>query len=88
MPQHVVLYIQPGCLSCELMRIYLEAREIAFEERDISADPEARRQMTEQYDSNETPTLVIHDEAVVGFDPALLDQLLDSAPSSISEPKP
>jgi len=85
---HVVLYVQPGCLSCELMRIYLEAREIAFEERDISADPEARRQMTENYDSNETPTLVIHDEAVVGFDPALLDQLLDSAPSSTSEPKP
>lgn len=85
---HVVLYVQPGCLSCELMRIYLEAREITFEERDISADPEARRQMTEDYDSNETPTLVIHDEAVVGFDPALLDQLLDSAPSSASEPKP
>jgi len=85
---HVVLYVQPGCLSCELMRIYLEAREIAFEERDISADPEARRQMTENYDSNETPTLVIHDEAVVGFDPALLDQLLDSAPSSTSEPEP
>ena len=85
---HVVLYVQPGCLSCELMRIYLEAREITFEERDISADPEARRQMTEKYDSNETPTLVIHDEAVVGFDPALLDQLLDSAPSSTSEPEP
>jgi glutaredoxin len=84
----IVLYIQPGCLSCELMRIYLEAREIAFEERDISADPEARRQMMENYDSNETPTLVIHDEAVVGFDPALLDQLLDSAPSSTSEPEP
>lgn len=83
----VVLYIQPGCLSCELMRIYLEAREIAFEERDISADPEARRQMTENYDSNETPTLVIQDEAVVGFDPALLDQLLDSGPTSTSEPK-
>ena len=47
----VLLYTQPGCLSCELMKIFLEAKEIAFEERDIVADPEARRIMTEQYDS-------------------------------------
>ena len=34
-------------------------QEIAFEERDISTDLEARREMTEQHDSDETPTLVI-----------------------------
>ena len=41
---NALLFTQPGCLSCELMRIYLEASEIAFEERDISADskPAAR----------------------------------------------
>jgi len=85
MPQ-IVLFTQPGCFSCELLRVYLEAREIAFEELDISADSEARRAMTEKYDSNETPTLVIDGEAIIGFDPALLDQLLDS-PSS-SDPVP
>jgi glutaredoxin len=84
---HVLLFTQPGCFSCELMRIYLEARDIAFEERDISADPEARRTMTETYDSDETPTLVIDGEAVIGFDPALLDQLIDPAPSSDSVPE-
>lgn len=82
----LVLYSQPGCFLCELMRIYLEAREIAFEERDISVDFEARRAMTETYDSNETPTLVIDGEAIIGFDPALLDQVLDPAPSSDSVP--
>ncbi len=83
----IVLYTQPGCFSCELMRIYLEAREIAFEERDITADSEARRAMLETYDSNETPTLVIDGEALIGFDPALLDQVLDPAPSSDSVPE-
>jgi len=82
----ILLFTQPGCLSCELMRIYLEAREIAFEERDIS-DPEARRTMMETYASNETPTLVIDEEVIPGFDPALLDQLLDPAPSSDSVPE-
>ena len=83
---HILLFTQPGCFSCELMRVYLEAREIAFEELDISKDSEARRAMTETYGSDETPTLVIVSgettEVVTGFDPARLDQLLDPAPSS------
>jgi glutaredoxin len=81
-----LLFTQPGCLSCELMKIFLEAREIAFEERDINADSEARRAMTDEYDSSETPTLVIFSgevpEVIMGFDPVRLDQFLDSAPSS------
>ena len=84
----VVLFTQPGCLSCELMKIFLEAKEIQFEERDIGANPEARRQMTEQYDSTETPTLVVFsgetEEVIIGFDPVRLDQFLDPAPSSDS----
>jgi len=82
----ILLFTQPGCLSCELMKVFLEAKQIAFEERDISADVEARRAMIEQHDSLETPTLVIfsdqEQEVIVGFDPVRLDQFLDSAPSS------
>lgn len=86
MPATVMMFSQPGCLSCELMRVFLEAREIPFEERDISTDREARRLMIEQYESEETPTLVLviggAEEVVVGFDPVRLDRLLDNTPSS------
>jgi glutaredoxin len=82
----ILLFTQPGCLSCELLKIYLEARELTFEERDISKDPDARREMIDDHESTETPTLVyVSDdtyEVVVGFDPVRLDQLLDSGPSS------
>lgn len=84
----VLFFTQLGCLSCELMKMFLEAKEIAFEELDISTDLEARRAMTEQHGSGETPTLVIisgeSQEVIVGFDPVRLDQLLDPAPSSDS----
>jgi glutaredoxin len=84
----VLFFTQPGCLSCELMRMFLEAKEIAFEERDISTDLEARREMIDQHDSGETPTLVIFSgettEVIVGFDPVRLDQFLDPASSSDS----
>lgn len=84
MSVHIVLFSQPGCLSCELMKVFLEAREIAFEERDISSDLEARRAMTEKYDSCETPTLVVFsgnsEDVVIGFDPERLDHFLETAP--------
>jgi hypothetical protein len=70
----------------------LQAKEIVFEERDISIDLDARREMTEQLDSTETPTIVIFSgkttKIVVGFDPVRLDQLLDPAPSSDSVTEP
>jgi glutaredoxin len=82
----VLFYTQPGCLSCELMRMFLEAKEVAFEERDITTDLEARKAMTEQHGSGETPTLVIFSgelqEVIIGFDPVRLDRILDPAPSS------
>jgi glutaredoxin len=85
----VLIFTQPGCLSCELMKIFLEAKEISFEERDISSDLEARREMTEQHDSSETPTLVIFSgettEVIIGFDPVRLDQFLDPTSSSSSD---
>lgn len=86
----ILVFTQSGCLSCELMRVYLEARGIRFEECDVTADLAARRTMIEQYESNETPTLVLFSgeehEVINGFDPALLDQLLDPAPSSDAVP--
>jgi glutaredoxin len=88
MTTRVLLFTQRGCLSCELMRIFLEAKEIPFEERDITAEPEARRAMMEDYESEETPTLVVFagetPEVIVGFDPVRLDQFLDPASSSDS----
>ncbi len=88
MNTHILFFTQPGCLSCELMRVYLEAHELSFEELDISNDVEARRAMSEKYRSNETPTIVIDAEVITGFDPVRLDQLLDTAPSSDSVTKP
>jgi glutaredoxin 3 len=82
----LLVFTQPGCFSCELLKVYLEARVITFEERDISTDAAARREMMETLDSNTTPTLVIfvgdEPEVIVGFDPERLDQLLQEAPSS------
>ena len=83
MPLKILLFTQPGCLTCEVMKIFLEAKEIVFEERDMSLDSAARAELLETYHSHTAPTLVILTatgaEVIEGFDPDRLDQFLSAA---------
>lgn len=83
MTMRIILFTQPGCMSCEFTKLFFEANEVAIEERDISRDMDARREMIDDHGSTETPTIVFVSETslevVVGFDPTRLDQLLHPA---------
>jgi glutaredoxin len=83
MSPRILLFTQRGCLNCEVMKIFLEAKGIAFEERDMSRDPTARVELLETYHSRTAPTLVIlaaaGAEVIEGFDPDRLDQFLSAA---------
>ena len=45
-------------------------------ERDITTDPAAVQDLTERYGSHSTPTLVIGEEVMIGFNPERLDEIL------------
>jgi glutaredoxin len=79
----ILLFTQSGCLNCEVMKIFLEAKEIAFEERNMSVDDAARAELFETYHSCTAPTLVILTaagaEVIEGFDPERLDRFLSAA---------
>jgi glutaredoxin len=47
---------------------FLISHGIPFEERDIRANPEYLRILTEELDSRTTPTLVVGGNIIVGFD--------------------
>ena len=83
MSTHILLFTQSGCVSCEMMKIFLEAKRILFEERDMSDDPGARRELLETYHSSTTPTVVVFTpggaEVIEGFDLERLDQFLSAA---------
>ena len=56
--------------------MFLKSRRAKFEERCVTYDNDALQELAEKYNSRSTPTVVIDDEVVVGFDPERLDQLL------------
>jgi glutaredoxin-like YruB-family protein len=72
----VVIFTQPDCPPCQVVKLFLEEKGVVFEERDISLDPSAARELTDQYNSHSTPTLVIGEEVMIGFDPERLDEIL------------
>jgi protein-disulfide isomerase len=49
---------------------------VAFEERSIDSGFAVAREMTQTYKSQSTPTVVIRDEVVIGYNPERLSQLL------------
>lgn len=58
------------------MKAYLSERGIEFEDRDVTADPQAVEDLIHKYKSRMTPTMVIGDEIIVGFAPDRIDELL------------
>ena len=44
----------------------------------MSRDPQAVDELVNKYHSRATPTLVVGDEVMIGFDPERLDELLAS----------
>ncbi len=76
MAKMVILFTQPGCPPCHWAKSYLSEKGIEFQERDISQDPQAVEDLVYKYQSRSTPTLVIGDEVMIGFDPDRVEQIL------------
>ena len=71
----IQLYTEPGCDACAEAKSFLKSRWISFQERDVRANPEYRRILTDEIDSCTLPTLVAGDTIIPGFDLGQYQQL-------------
>ena len=74
----IIVFTQPDSLPCECVKLFLKDRGAKFEERNILRDESAVRELEQRYHSRSTPTVVIGEEVLVGFDPERIDDLLAS----------
>lgn len=72
----VILYTQPACPPCEFAKLYLTNHGISFEEKNITRDSKAKKDMMVKYNAFSTPVIVINGEAIIGFDQEKIEQLL------------
>lgn len=73
------LFTQPECEASQTARAFLRARGLEFVELDVTASDAALDEMTVRYRSHATPTFVIGDAVVVGFDAEQLEGALSRA---------
>ena len=72
----VIVFTQQDCPPCLWVKDFLAQRGVEFEERSIDSGFAVAREMTQTYKSQSTPTVVIRDEVVIGYNPERLAQLL------------
>lgn len=70
----VVLFTKPGCQPCKATKRVLDSKGIAFEEFDISVDPEARDKVISM-GFKSAPVVVTEDDAWSGFNPKKLSEI-------------
>jgi glutaredoxin len=72
----VIVFTQQDCPPCRWVKDFLAQRGIEFEERSIDAGAAVARELTHTYKSQSTPTVVVGDHVLIGYDPERLGQLL------------
>ncbi len=58
------------------MKEYLSQKGIEFVEKDVSRDIQAQQELVMDLQSQSTPTVVIGDEVLIGFQPDQIDAAL------------
>ncbi|KAB7669322.1 glutaredoxin family protein [Bacillus sp. B1-b2] len=64
----IILYTQPDCPPCEYSKLFLQEHGFDFEIKDIQKDPIAKKELIKKYQSFSTPTFIIDDSVIYGFD--------------------
>jgi len=72
----LTLFTRPDCPPCQWLKAWLRERNLAFEEHDVSADKIAVFTLVRKYKSQSTPTLVIGDQVLIGFEPEKIEAAL------------
>jgi glutaredoxin len=75
-PKKIVVYSSPGCSACSQVKGYLSRKNLRFEERDISRDESAAREL-EDLGLLAIPVTVIGGSTpIVGADLKKIDEAL------------
>ena len=72
----VIVYSSNTCPYCTLAKNYLEEKGVAFVEKNVQTDKDARAELMAMGHMG-VPVLVIDGEQIVGFDKDRLETILD-----------
>lgn len=72
----IIVYSTPTCPYCNLVKDYLNQKGIEFEEKDVSKDRVAAREMIKRSGEMGVPQIEINGKIIVGFNRDAIDKEL------------
>lgn len=72
----VAIYTTPSCHFCHMAKEYFQENNVAYQEYDVAADPEKRKEMMEMTRQLGVPVIHIDDSIVIGFNRPKIAELL------------
>lgn len=73
--KNIVIYTSNTCGYCHLAKDYLNENKIEFTEKNVSSDPQARKELMSQGFMG-VPVIFVDEEVIQGFDKDRLEALL------------
>jgi glutaredoxin len=73
----IIVYTQNDCPPCQIIKMFLSEFGFSYTEKNINLDDKSKQELTEIYNSYSTPTIVIGEEIITGFDLEKLKRVLD-----------
>lgn len=72
----VIIYSTPTCTYCKMAKEYFTENNVAYEEHDVAADQERRKEMVDKSGQLGVPVIDIEGQIIVGFDKSTVANLL------------
>ncbi len=72
----VIIYSTPVCTYCKMAKEFFKEKGVAYEEHDVAADPEKRKEMVDKSGQLGVPVIDIEGQIIVGFDKDTVAQTL------------
>ncbi|WP_100403166.1 glutaredoxin family protein [Bacillus sp. FJAT-42315] len=73
----IILYTQPECPPCNIIKLFFNDRGVRYEERNLASNPLFKEELQIKWESLSTPTIIVENEVIRGFDIDRLNELLN-----------
>lgn len=72
----VRVYTKPSCVYCNMVKKYLESKNVRYDEIDVSMDIDATDEMVEKSGQRGVPVIDFDGSVIIGFDKNKIDRML------------
>lgn len=73
----ITIYTTPTCGFCHMAKDYFKSKEVEYDEKDVTKDAEAYKEIMEKSGQLGVPVIDISGSIIIGFDKPKIDSALE-----------